>query len=220
VVRECIARHETAYDTPACEDFADDLHAPLAGQVVDAADEIAYTSADLEDSLVSGCIETRQLEDMALWRRAWAAALHQYPAARWIHLRIRACKNVLEIMASNLLAETKLRLKELGPDPSVQTVQAAPDKCASFSDELTTEVRKLQAFLMANVYTAGENQRRNAESQQIISDLFERYVSDESLLPGRYRLRIAKEGLHRVVCDFIAGMTDRYCTARHAELCS
>ena len=219
VVRECIARHETAYDTPACEDFLDDLQAPLAGQVVDAADEIAYTSADLEDALVSGCITTDQLEDLALWRRAWAAALGQYPDARWIHLRIRACKNVLEIMASNLLAETKTRIEALGPDPTVDTIRQAGRKTAAFSDLLVIAVEELQKFLMDNVYTAGENQRRNAESQQIISDLFTRYIADASLLPERYRRRIDTGGLHRVVCDFIAGMTDRYCTAQHAELC-
>ena len=70
VVRECIARHETAYDTPASSDFSDDLRAPLAGQIVDAADEIAYTSADLEDALVSGCITTEQIDDLDLWCQA------------------------------------------------------------------------------------------------------------------------------------------------------
>ena len=220
VVRECIARHETAYDTPACSDFSDDLQAPLAGQVVDAADEIAYTSADLEDALVSGCISTAQLDDLALWRRAWEAASQRYAGAREIHLRIRACKNVLEIMASDLLEATVTRIQALGADPIPDTVRHAGRKCAGFSDALGRAVRGLQKFLMDNVYEAGENARRNKESQRIITDLFGRYVADESLLPERYRRRIDTEGLRRVVCDYIAGMTDRYCTARHAEICS
>ncbi|MDP6543161.1 MAG: deoxyguanosinetriphosphate triphosphohydrolase [Phycisphaerae bacterium] len=220
VVRECIARHETAYDTPACSDFSDDLQAPLAGQVVDAADEIAYTSADLEDALVSGCISTRQLDDLDLWRRAWEAASQQYPNARKIHLRIRACKNVLEIMASDLLAATTERLEALEPNPTPDTIRRTGRKCAGFSNSLGGAVRCLQKFLMDNVYTAGENSRRNEESQRIITDLFERYIADPSLLPERYRKRIDTQGLHRVVCDYIAGMTDRYCKAQHAEICS
>jgi len=220
VVRECIARHETAYDTPACGDFADDLRAPLAGQVVDAADEIAYTSADLEDSLVSQCISTDQLGDLELWRQARAAAQNQYPNARSIHVRIRACKNVLEIMASDLLAATRGRIADLGANPTADAIRRAGSKCAGFSESLAPAVRALQKFLMDNVYTAGPNAERNAESQRIISDLFGLYLSDESLLPDRYRNRIDEQGAHRVVCDFIAGMTDRYCTARHAELIS
>jgi dGTPase len=220
VVRECIARHETAYDTPACSDFSDDLQAPLSGQIVDAADEIAYTSADLEDALVSGIITTRQIDDLGLWRRAWDAASRQYPSAREIHLRIRACKNVLEIMASDLLNATIARIETLGPDPSPDTVRHAGRKCAGFSDEIAAEVRILQKFLLHNVYEAGENKLRNEESQQIITDLFASYIADESLLPDRYRQRIDAQGLHHVVCDYIAGMTDRYCKAQHAAICS
>ena len=220
VVRECIARHETAYDTPACSDFSDDLQAPLAGQVVDAADEIAYTSADLEDALVSECITTAQLDDLELWRRARQAAGRQYPGAREIHLRIRACKNVLEIMASDLLETTLAGIKALGAKASPDTVRHAGRKCAHFSDSLAPAIANLQRFLMDNVYEAGENARRTEESQRIITDLFSRYVADGSLLPERYRRRIDTENRHRVVCDYIAGMTDRYCTARHAEIIS
>jgi len=220
VVRECIARHETAYDTPACSDFSDDLQAPLAGQVVDAADEIAYTSADLEDALVSGCISIAQLDDLALWRRAWQAASQRYAGAREIHLRIRACKNVLEIMASDLLETTVSGIEALGPDPSPDTVRHAGRKCARFSDTLGAAFSKLKKFLHDKVYAAGENHRRNEETRRIITDLFARYVADGSLLPERYRRRIDTEGLHRVVCDYIAGMTDRYCKARHAEIIS
>jgi len=219
VVRECIARHETAYDTPACPDFSDNLQAPLAGQVVDAADEIAYTSADLEDALVSGCISTQQLDELDLWHQAWDAASKQYPNARKIHLRIRACKNVLEIMASDLLSATVDRIEALGPGPTPDTIRHAERKCAGFSEPLAPSISTLQKFLLHNVYTAGENARRNAASQQIIADLFARYLADESLLPDRYRRRIDQQGLHRVVCDFIAGMTDRYCTAQHAKVC-
>jgi len=220
VVRECVARHETAYDTPACSDFSDDLQAPLAGQVVDAADEIAYTSADLEDALVSGCITTRQIDDLDLWRQAWAAASKQYPNAREIHLRIRACKNVLEIMASDLLEATATRIEALGAEPTPNTVRHAERKCAGFSDSLAQAVRSLQKFLLDNVYEAGDNLRHNEESQQIITDLFTRYIADPSLLPERYLKRVDAQGLHLVVCDYIAGMTDRYCKARHAEICS
>jgi len=218
-VRECIARHETAYDTPACPEFADDRRAPLEGQIVDAADEIAYTSADLEDALASEYIRAEQLESLAVWQRAWQAAETRSPGAREIHLRIRACKNVLEIMASDVLEATSRRIATLGDAPNVEDIRGADTKCAGFSDELGREVRALQQFLMDNVYLAGENANRDAESRRVIGGLFAKYAADESLLPKRYRRRISTDGLHRVICDYIAGMTDRYCKAQYDRIC-
>ena len=218
VVRECIARHETAYDAPACEEFDDGLQAPLAGQVVDAADEIAYTSADLEDALAAGCVETEQLADLSLWRRAWRAAEADTPGAGRIHRRIRACKAVLEIMASDLLAETNRRLEAPAPG-CPDDVRGAERKCASFSDPVARDVAEMQEFLLTNVYLAGDSARQDAEGRRTIEELFERYVCDPSLLPERYHRRIDGDGRHRVVCDYIAGMTDRFCRAAHAGIC-
>ena len=94
-VRECLARHETRYDTPAAAEFPPGLCGPLEGQLVDLADEIAYTSADLEDALASGLIAEGDLGHVALWRRAHEAARADAPDARAIHQRIRAVKAVL-----------------------------------------------------------------------------------------------------------------------------
>ena len=122
-------------------------------------------------------------------------------------------------MASDLLAATETRVAALGPDPTVDTIRHAARKCAGFSESLAPAVGNLQKFLMDNVYAAGENARRNEESQRIIADLFARYIDDPSLLPDRYRTRVDAQGLHCVVCDYIAGMTDRYCKAQHADIC-
>ncbi|MDP7161918.1 MAG: deoxyguanosinetriphosphate triphosphohydrolase [Phycisphaerae bacterium] len=218
VVRECIARHETRYDTSVCRDFDDNLQAPLEGQVVDLADEMAYTSADLEDALAAGCIRVGQLATLGLWRRAWSLAEQDTPGAREIHKRIRACKAVLEIMASDTLVATSERIEALGPD-SVGAIRQAERKCVDFGEQIAIEVLQLQRFLLDNVYLAGDSARRDGETRQMIVDLFGRYVSRSALLPDRYRRRAEADGLHRVVCDYIAGMTDRFCKAEHARVC-
>ena len=83
-------------------------------------------------------------------------------------------------------------------------------------------VDEMQQFLLANVYLSGENLRKSREGQRIISELFAAYLADSSLLPERYLRRIDSGGeasLHRVVCDYIAGMTDRYCKQAHERIC-
>ena len=140
-VRECIALHRTRYDAPICEDFDPRLQPPLEGQAVDAADEIAYTSADLEDALAAEWITMDQLAGLSLWRQAWAVAERETPSARPIHKRIRACKAVLATLADNLIATTSRNLFA----PSAQSVPSARENACVFAspDEIRRAGRRL-----------------------------------------------------------------------------
>lgn len=219
VVRECLARHKTRYDAPSCEEFDTNLQAPLEGQLVDLADEIAYTSADLEDALAAGWIDAEQLRGLALWRDAWKAADVEAPDARAIHKRIRACKGVLASMADDLLAATTTNIAELGLD-SVGAVRHASQPAVAFFETMRNPVARLQEFLFDAVYMHPANVEQDDRAGRIIRGLFAAYVADPGLLPPRYRQRIDADGLHRVVCDYIAGMTDRFCQEEHAKICT
>ena len=217
VLRECIARHESRFDSPVCEEFPPGLQACLEGQVTDLADEIAYTSADLEDALTAEWLTVEQLDELTLWRRAWAAAQAAAPAARPIHRRIRACKAVVSILADDLLHATARSIETLHvrtPDD----VRRAGRKCAALSDETAEALRQMQQFLLDNVYTAPANAEQRRTTCRVIRELFAAYQAEPALLPGRYARRIAADGLHRVICDYIAGMTDRFCRAEHRRL--
>lgn len=216
VVRECLAKHTTRYDTPVCEEFDTRLLAPLEGQLVDLCDEIAYTSADLEDALAIEWLKLDELADLELWRRAWAIAQSEYPAARQIHKQIRACKAVLATMADDLLATTLTNIAQRNI-ASPQAVREASHKTVSFSPAVASMVREMQDFLMSHVYLHGPNADKEARCRKIIGGLFETYLRRPALLPARYQSRIDTDGLHRTICDFIAGMTDRYCLAEYAR---
>jgi len=218
VVRECLAKHETKYDSPICEDFDAALAAPLEGQLVDLADEIAFTAADLDDALAAGWITLEQLGELALWRLAWSRAEADAPGARTVHKRIRACKNVLSAMADDAIATTAAAVGRLGLR-SVDDVRRTPGKCAALSAETARGVTQLQQFLHDNVYSHPRGAEHRDLARRAITELFAAYTHNPDLLGPRYSRRIASDGLHRVVCDFIAGMTDRYCLATHAELC-
>jgi len=208
-VRECLARHETRYDTPAAADFPPGLRGPLEGQLVDLADEIAYTSADLEDALASGLLGEQDLAGLALWRRAAEAARAQAPDARPIHQRIRAVKAVLSLAAEDLLATTRARLDEAGVR-TVDDVRRSGRRLVGPSDERRAELDELQLFLLERVYRHPSCLRRAKTARRIVTGLFEAFTTRGDLLPQRYARRGPAEGIERVVCDYIAGMTDRF----------
>lgn len=217
VVRECLAKHDTRYDAPICEDFDTTLHAPLEGQLVDFADEIAFTAADLEDALAGGWITVAQLTEMDLWRRAWSQAEADAPQARAIHKRIRACKGVLAALADDLIAATARNMDRMALQ-SPDAVRRAPARCATLPQETALGMEQVQQFLLANVYLDARGAEYSDLARRAITGLFAAYTGDPARLPQRYRSRIEAEGLHRVACDFIAGMTDRYCIKAHAAL--
>ena len=210
VVRECIARHETRYDTPVCRASGEAMSGPLEGQLVALADEIAYTSADVEDALGAGWIRAGQLAEIPLWHRAWAAAEADAPEARAVHKRIRAGKGLLAEMANDVIATTTHNIAERNirsPDDA----RRAAGRCAAFCPTMRGDVDTLQDFLLEHVYRHTNNAARKTSAREILTGLFQAYVGDPEILPQRYRRRIDADGLQRVVCDYIAGMTDRYC---------
>ena len=216
-VRECLAKHQTRYDRPVCEEFDAALRPPLEGQLVDLADEIAYTSADLEDALAAGIVAAEQLEGLALWREAGAVAEREYPAAGAVHKRIRACKAVLSAMADDVIAATRERMERVGLASAAAAREA--ERAVAFSPEVAGGAAELGDFLMKHVYLTGQNAERDRQAGVVIRELFAAYVADARLLPVRYQRLVAAEGLERVACDYIAGMTDRFCQQEHAKVC-
>jgi dGTPase len=217
VIRECLAKHQTRYDRPVCPEFDLTLAAPLEGQLVDLADEIAYTSADLEDALAAGWIDEDALAGQALWQRACAAAEAEAPGARPIHKRIRATKGVLAILADDVIATTQARIATLGIT-SPEAARRAGRRGAVRSEPTAAGLATLQQFLYEKVYMHPISRGHAERARRVIAELFVAYGRKPSELPERYRSRLDHDGLHRVVCDYIAGMTDRFCLKEHERL--
>jgi dGTPase len=216
-VRECIAKHETRYDLPISEDFDTSKPPPLEGQVVDLADEIAYTAADTEDALQAGWLARHDLAELELWRLAWDRAHAAWPEAREIHKEIRGCKLLVSVLCDDCLDRTRELLARHRPG-SAADVRRLAGKCVQLSEPMLNRLDQLQRFLLEKVYTQGPNARRETEARRMLTDLFSRYLQRPDLLPVRYARRVESDGLHRTICDYIAGMTDRFCRQEHARL--
>jgi len=216
-VREAVAKHTTRHDRPGIAEFEDGAQPVLEAQVVEVADEIAYNNHDLDDGLAAGMITTDQLAQLEGWGRAAAALDHQRPDLpakapdRQIIIRL------INMQVTDLVQHTMGRLRGLVIE-NVDDVRAAGQRLFAFSDAVARQKQELEAFLYEKVYHHTRVVRMMAKAKRFIHALFEAYESDQRQLPGEQREAVQSEGLERVICDYIAGMTDRCAQDEYMKL--
>lgn len=212
--RECLVKHETSYDQPDSSEQAAHRYpagfAPLEGQIADLADALAYNSHDLDDALACGLISEGELESVILYESLQQNIIRQFPQAHR-HLRqLRSAKALIDLLHSDVLEETNRRLTKYAPaDP--EAVRQCPIKLISLSQDTQQKLAQLETFLFERVYQHSQVliARQRAESE--LCFLFDLFLKKPQLLPERYQQRIDEQGGHRVICDYLAGMTDRFC---------
>ncbi|MCZ6690364.1 MAG: deoxyguanosinetriphosphate triphosphohydrolase [Planctomycetota bacterium] len=216
-VRESIAKHSSRPD-PAWEaEFRLADKPLLEAQVVDIADSIAYDNHDIDDGLQAGLISSDDLAKTELWRRALGAV---EAACVGQDRRVRdrqAIIYLINLEVGDLLETTDRTIQESKID-SQETVRSAPGWIVRFSDEMAEQRKELQAFLMRWVYRHYRVVRMASKARRFIVDLFNEYVRHPEALPQEFQGWVAEVGLHRGICDYIAGMTDRYAQDEHRKL--
>ncbi len=194
--------------------------ASAEAQAAALADDIAYNAHDMDDGLRAGLFEIIDLGDNPLAGPALADVLKTHPGldrSRTIHETVR---RVISAMVTDVLAESKKRLKQDNP-PSSDALRQLSRPVISFSPQMVENNRVLQAFLSRSMYRHPRVMEIMERAQRVISDLFEAYMNDPKLLPEDWRdgTPIADQPRYaRAVCDFLAGMTDRYALDQHKRL--
>lgn len=217
-VREGIVKHRTEYDKGEFSGYEPDRQPTLEGQIVNLADEIAYNSHDLDDGIRAGLIGPDELQDLALWREVLASlGLEGAPREVDDTLRRQAVRRLIHLEVTDAAQTTAHRLREHGV-ASPEEVRAFPEPVARFSPALEARNRELKDFLMQRVYRHYRVNRMAAKAKRLLTDLFRAYVADPGQLPESTQARLSSEGLYRVVCDYIAGMTDRYAQEEYQKL--
>jgi dGTPase len=216
-VREGIIKHATDYDTPEAEGYEPLHRSSLEGQVINLADEVAYNTHDLDDGLRSGLIRAAQLRDVALWRDA-LATLGIAPDAEIGHMdRNRIVRYLVNAEVTAAIDATAGRLADIAP-ASVDEVRAQPGDLVAFSPEMSTRNRELKDFLLNNLYRHYRVIRMQEKAQRVVARLFETYVAEPLQLPFEVQARVDGDSRQRVVCDYVAGMTDRYALQEYRKL--
>jgi len=218
-VREGIVKHSTRYDRPQVAEYDASLAPCLEAQIVDFADEIAYTAHDVDDGLESRMLDPDGLATVPLWADAQAAVSRTAPGASPTVLRYQAVRWLIDAMASDLVESILTRIREEGID-SLDAVRAVKPRLVEFSPAMTERQRALKAFLYADLYTHHRVTRMTQKADRIMSALFEVYMHEPRQLPPHTVRRVAEEGesVPRVVADYIAGMTDRFALEEYKKL--
>lgn len=215
-VREGIVKHVTEYDVAQAAGYEPERRASLEGQLVNAADEIAYTTHDLDDGLRSELIQVGDVRDLQLWVEA-LRTLEIAEGGFDDMARHRVIRYLINQEVTDVIEAITDRLREW----DVQTpddVRDAPRNLVGFSLEMQRKNRELKDFLMEYLYRHHRVTRMQVKAQRLVCQLFEAYLSEPGQLPREVQSRFDERLPERVVCDYIAGMTDRFAIQEYNKL--
>jgi len=215
-LRECMAKHVTRFDQPKPEGF-EAGQPPLEGQVVELADSIAYDSHDLDDAIAMGIVTPSDLANLAIFKQAaadFATSLADLTDDQRIR---RIAKLLIDLMASDAI-NTSERAIHGANVKSLDDVRTAPGRLVGLSKGLAPKVQELATFLNGRVYRHYRVARMMTKARRFITQIFEAYQSNPDQLPPKYHEQAGAEGLQRAICDYIAGMTDRYAQDEYQRL--
>ncbi len=214
-VREGIAKHETSYDVPN-PDFDPEMRPSLEAQIVNLADEIAYNAHDLDDGLRSGLLQPSQLVEVSLLvdvaEEVGIDLLQLGEFERRVLIR-----ELLGYMITDVVEATHARIEAAGVG-TLEDVRRATTPLAGYSQQAREKISELRAFLYHNFYHHYRVVRQVGKARHVLVRLFEAYVEMPQMLPPTVQQAVEEEGLHRAVCDYIAGMTDRFALEEYARL--
>jgi dGTPase len=217
-VREGIVKHSRDYDAaefPQLSEYLLEQRPPLEAQMIDLTDEIAYSTADLDDAVEAKILTREQVRaGVPVFARLYAEVAQRYPAASEKLKFYETLKRVLDRLVSDLIAHGRELIREAGVG-SVEDVRRFPRRLFAFSPEVDQERKEIREFLYKNVYFSPVLQPDKQQAEQVIAELFEFFMSMPRMLPLSYQEKARNEPLHRIVCDYLAGMTDSYILEQH-----
>jgi len=221
-VREGIIKHSHDYSAaqfPELAEYLLDQRPPLEAQLIDVADELAYTSADLDDGYEARLLT---LDDIRGGMPVFASLLREveqrYPNAAEKLIFNETLKRLLDRWVGDLIGNTSRQIQDAGI-ASLADVRARPQRLVGLSPAIEEERRGAKEFLYRSLYFSPALDPEKDDAERIITALFECFMETPRNLPSAYQEKAADEALVRIVCDYIAGMTDNYIYEQYEKYC-
>ena len=189
----------------------------LEAQVADLTDEITYYSHDLDDALDFAILDGDQLDESAIWRRSHRRVAARHPELLGAELHQNIIRDIIDLQVRDVVATSASAIAAAGP-ASAEEARRRAARLIRYSEEQGTANRELRQFLYANVYYHPRVAEVNRRACEMLRSVFAAYLREPERLGESAARRIESEGLYRTVCDYIAGMTDRYLLEEHARL--
>ncbi len=199
-----------------------DLHtyASLEAQVAALSDDIAYNNHDIDDGLRAGLFTADDLMSLPLVGDMFHEVHDAYPGLAPRRLRHEAIRRLISHMVEDVIGETTRRLEKIQPGNS-DDIRNAGMQIASFSEEMQAHDRALKSFLLERMYRHFQVNRMMSKAKRVMTEVFELLVNEPTLLPNEWQdmtdgPRTVKTA--ETVCDYVAGMTDRFAIEEHRRL--
>jgi dGTPase len=215
-VREGMVKHESEYDLTDARAFNPELRGNLETQICNVADELAYTTHDLDDGLRSGMITPQMLDGIALWETLVQTFNWHGPLLQDLE-RHRMIRHLVGLMVTDMVQATDTRLKESGAKSALD-IQKLSYNVIGYSEDMQRRNREIKDFLYNKLYRHFRVVRMQVKAEHIVTNLFNAYRIEPLTLPDHVQAWIPTRGLERTICDYIAGMTDRYAIEEHERL--
>jgi dGTPase len=217
-VLEGLAKHQTTFDRPGLKKHFAARNPSLEAQIANLADEITYYSHDLDDGLDSGLLSEKELRrHVRLWARAARLVKKEHGDLPDECRRYFIIRTIIDLQIKDVVGTSERLIRDAG-------VQSADDvrRCAKQLIRYSSERRKLNAelrrYLYKNLYFNRVVNEPHLRAKQLLRELFHFYLKHPKEIGAQARKQIRRAGLHRIVCDYIAGMTDRYAMLEHQRI--
>jgi len=214
--REAIAKHSKSLTDPAVEEFHGFPNPSLEAQIVDLTDSVTYFGHDLDDGLTSGLISEGQLDEIAMWRKALKFVQLTGKMVPNI-TRYQVIRRIIDAQVGDMIRQTENNIKRFSveiPDH----IRAQNGYLADFSADMRRERTELKEFLRHCMYRHHRVIRMEEKAYNVVIKLFEAYDRTPELLPANVQKQLENVDKKRLICDYIAGMTDRFALEEHEKL--
>ncbi len=216
-VREGIVKHESTAQPLSPDIFPPDEWPTLEASLVDKADSIAYNSHDVDDGLSSGILNWDDLDDVPMLAEAKEKSIRANPELPRKYYHHSIIRQLVDRQVIDLINHSVANISNFDIS-SIEDVRRSKVKLIAFSDNMEKSLGQLKEFLKKKMYRHPRMVENAAEAKIILETLFDRYKANPQKLHGKYKLRLGKEPVENIICDFIAGMTDRYAQKMYEEL--
>ena len=217
-VREGIVKHSSVFDIAVkIKEFYPKKMPTLETQLVDMADEIAYDNHDLDDGLTSGLIKESDLEDLEIWQKINRLINQKYAKINPSSRKYLIIRGLIDLQVTDLIAHTQSEISRR-KIKKYTDVHKLDCKIVDFSSKIKQLRKPLRQFLMQKLYHHYRVVRMSTKAKRFIRELFCEYLKRPAQMPSEIQRRIPQEGVRQVVCDYIAGMTDRYALDEYKKL--
>ena len=216
--REGLAKHYTQFDKPANLKGFDFKSASLEAQIGNVADEVTYYSHDLDDGLDAGLITLDQLREVEIWQTTFERVNHEHPGLERERLREFTIRELIEREVSDVITTSDANIVATNVT-SADDVRRLGKSLISYSKELKKANQQLRDFLYKNLYNNPVKLAPHERAVEAMGELFRAYAANPRLMGESTQRRLGEVGPHRAICDYIAGMTDRFALDEYRRIC-